>query len=63
MVKGRKIDHDHDNLEFAHGQWSKLSDFNHFNHLAYVWVSWSNGQKFLTMTMTKILRITILAIT
>ena len=25
-----------------------------FNHLAYVRVSWSNGQKFLTMTMAKI---------
>ena len=25
-----------------------------FDHLAYVRVSWSNGQKFLTMTMAKI---------
>ena len=48
----------HDNLEFA--SWSKLSNFD---HLAYARVSWSNGQKFLTMTMAKILRITILAIT
>ena len=25
-----------------------------FDHLAYVRMSWSNGQKFLTMTMAKI---------
>ena len=25
-----------------------------FDHLAYVQVSWSNGQKFLTMTIAKI---------
>ena len=29
------------------------------DHKAYVRVSWSNGQKFLTMTMAKILRITV----
>ena len=28
-----------------------------FDHLAYVRVSWSNGQKFLTMTMAKILKL------
>ena len=27
-----------------------------FYLLAYVWVSWSNVQKFLTMTMAKILK-------
>ena len=25
-----------------------------FDHLAYVWVSWPNGQKYLTTTMAKI---------
>ena len=30
--------------------------FRPFNS-AYVWVSWSNGQKFLTMTMAKILKL------
>ena len=29
-------------------------DHDFFDHLAYVRVSWSNGQKFLTMTMAKI---------
>ena len=28
MVNGQKIDHDHDTLDFSHGQWSKSTNFD-----------------------------------
>ena len=46
MVK--KVDHDYDTLDFAHGQWSKLviwpQQFWNFGH--------GHGQKFDHLTMT-----------
>ena len=52
MVIGQKIGYDHDSLDFAHGQRSKLSNFDHMTMLTLNfrrW-SWSKMIKFDHMT-------------
>ena len=44
MVNGQKIDHDHDILDFAHGQWSKI-----FDHLTMTPGRRPNGQKVMVI--------------
>ena len=41
MVNGQKIDLDHKTLEFAHGQWSELTNFDHLTTETLKFWSWS----------------------
>ena len=52
LVKGQKIYHDHDTLDFAHGQWSKLTNFDHLTTVIlkfWPWL-WSKTTNFYHLT-------------
>ena len=52
MVNGQKIDHDHDTLDFAHGQWSKMTNFDHLTTAILKFWPWSWSKIFDHLTMT-----------
>ena len=57
MVNGQNIGHDHETLEFAHDQWSKLTNFDHLTtEILKFWPwSWSEMTNFdhLTTVISK----------
>ena len=50
MVNGQKIDHD--TLDFAHGQWLKLANFDHLTKVILRFWPWSWSKIFDHLTMT-----------
>ena len=50
MVK--KIDHDHDTIDFVHGQWSKSTNFDHLTMVILKFWPWSWSKIFDHLTMT-----------